>query len=206
MAEALEDGVAPDPQRYYRQINDEVDRLSTMVDDLAALSRLQSGSLRLSLERINVSDLLSDTLAITDPVAAVRGIHLVGDVDRSLTADVDAREVERAVMNLVMNAIRHGNRCADDKSVMVEMTCDADRVMIRITDEGAGFDTKAIPDPRQEDLLEVPGGRGVLLISEIMSEVHYNDKGNQIMMIKIRGDEPDDPDTDDVDETLHFDD
>jgi serine/threonine-protein kinase RsbW len=117
----------------------------------------------------------------------------------------DLFRVQLAYEEAIVNAIRHGNRFAEDKSVHVEMTCDADRVWIRITDEGPGFDTSAVPDPRQDDLLEVPGGRGLLLISEIMSEVFYNVVGNQITMTKIRGDEPDDPDTDDVGETIHFD-
>ena len=68
------------------------------------------------------------------------------------------------------------------------MSCDQDRVWIRITDQGKGFDPKEVPDPRQKELLEVPGGRGVLLINEIMSEVAYNEQGNQITMTKIRGD------------------
>jgi signal transduction histidine kinase len=52
MTEALEDGVAPDPPRYLRQLHMEVDRLSGMVDDLLALSRLQSGELLLTLDDI----------------------------------------------------------------------------------------------------------------------------------------------------------
>lgn len=117
----------------------------------------------------------------------------------------DVFRVQLAYEEAIVNAIRHGNRCSPDKTVSVEMRCGADQVWIQITDQGPGFDPNSIPDPRQEDLLEVPGGRGVLLISEIMSEVRYNDVGNQITMIKIRGDEPDDPDTDEVGETLDFD-
>ena len=52
MAEALEDGVADDPARYHRQIRVEVDRLSSLVDDLFELSRIQAGALRLSLEQV----------------------------------------------------------------------------------------------------------------------------------------------------------
>ena len=51
MAEALEDGVAADPDRYHRQIRTEVDRLDGMVDDLFELSRIQAGALALSLRR-----------------------------------------------------------------------------------------------------------------------------------------------------------
>ena len=71
----------------------------------------------------------------------------------------------------IVNAIRHGNRCHPDKTVTVEMWCDGDRATIQITDQGDGFDPNAVPDPRQDDLLDAPGGRGMLLITEMMSEV-----------------------------------
>jgi signal transduction histidine kinase len=107
MTEALEDGIVADPTTYYSRMNAEVDRLSTMVDDLAALSRLQSSTLRLSLARVDVADLLSDTLASVDAVAASRGIRIVGEAKGPVAADVDPRELSRALTNLVVNAIRH---------------------------------------------------------------------------------------------------
>ena len=78
MAEALEDGVADDPARYHRLIRVEVDRLASRVDDLFQLSRIQAGTLRLSLESVSASDLLSDTLASSAPIANARGIRLEG--------------------------------------------------------------------------------------------------------------------------------
>ncbi|MCO8122841.1 ATP-binding protein [Stieleria sp. TO1_6] len=102
----------------------------------------------------------------------------------------DLFRTQLAYEEAIVNAIRHGNRCDPDKTVMVEMSCDDQRATIQITDQGEGFDPKDVPDPRQDDLLEAPGGRGVLLISEIMNEVSYNDRGNQITMVKIKGDNP----------------
>ena len=78
MAEALEDGVAADPQRYYHQIRVEVDRLATMVDDLFELARIQAGALQLSLEQVSVDELVSDALAAADPHARSRGVRLAG--------------------------------------------------------------------------------------------------------------------------------
>ena len=101
---------------------------------------------------------------------------------------VEQFRVQLAYEEAIVNAIRHGNRNDPDKNVTVEFTCDYETVRIQIEDEGAGFDLKKVPDPRSEELLEVPGGRGVLLISEIMSEVKYNSKGNQITMTKVKGD------------------
>lgn len=102
----------------------------------------------------------------------------------------DLFRTQLAFEEAIVNAIRHGNRCDPDKKVTVEMSCDDDQVRIQITDQGEGFDPRSVPDPRQEELLEAPGGRGVLLINEIMSQVEYNDRGNQITMIKIKGDDP----------------
>ncbi|WP_442511601.1 ATP-binding protein [Novipirellula sp. SH528] len=102
----------------------------------------------------------------------------------------DLFRVQLAYEEAIVNAVRHGNRNARDKTVDVEMTCCNERVMIRIRDQGEGFDPEKVPDPRQECLLEVPGGRGVLLIGEVMSEVYYNDVGNEVTMIKIKGDNP----------------
>ena len=39
---------------------------------------------------------------------------------------------------------------------------------------------------RQEEYLEVPGGRGLLLMGEVMTEIKYNALGNQITLTKVR--------------------
>ena len=107
MAEALEDGVADDPDEYHARIRVEVDRLSRMVDDLFELSRIQSGTLRLSLDTISADDLVSDTLAASRPIADARGVHLTGSALPGVMLEVDAGEIHRALANLVTNAIRH---------------------------------------------------------------------------------------------------
>jgi signal transduction histidine kinase len=108
MAEALEDGVVGEPERYHKQIRIEVDRLSSMVDDLFEISRLQAGAPRARADRVNLDDLVSDCVASIEPVATLQGIKLVG---RSMTplAEVigDGAELNRALTNLLINAIRH---------------------------------------------------------------------------------------------------
>ncbi len=108
--------------------------------------------------------------------------------------------VQLSFEEAIINAIVHGNGRAEDKTVEVEMTCDADLVCIQITDQGGGFNPGDVPDPRQDELLEVPGGRGLLLMHEIMSEVKHNESGNQITLKKIRGDNPPDEEEDEDEE------
>src|SRR5207244_11911874 len=73
MAEALEDGVVDDPEvvrRYYRSIRVAADRLSGLVDDLFELSRINAGALRLHLESVCPSELVSGASASAAPSPA----------------------------------------------------------------------------------------------------------------------------------------
>ncbi|MDQ6938163.1 MAG: HAMP domain-containing histidine kinase, partial [Actinomycetota bacterium] len=107
MAEALEDGLVETPERYYKQIRLEVDTLTEMVDDLFQLSRIQAGALRLSNDRVNLDDLVSDTLAGLEPLAAAQLVRLDGHAAVPVVVVGDGRELNRAVTNLVVNAVRH---------------------------------------------------------------------------------------------------
>ncbi|MBW8804161.1 MAG: HAMP domain-containing histidine kinase [Catenulisporales bacterium] len=107
MAEALEDGVAPDPARYHVMMRQAADRLAGMVDDLFELSRIHAGALKLTLESVALADLVDGALAEGQPLAKARRIELSGVVTTSATVRGDVRELSRALSNLVVNAIRH---------------------------------------------------------------------------------------------------
>lgn len=106
MSEALEDGVAADPDRYLRQMRTEVERLNDMVGDLFELSRIHAGSLALSPSRVSVYDLVGDALAGADPLAREYGVRLVGDRVEPVPVEVDGKEMSRVLGNLLVNAIR----------------------------------------------------------------------------------------------------
>jgi signal transduction histidine kinase len=107
MAEALEDGLAPDPARFLRQMRSQVDHLSGLVDELFALSKIQSGRLELDLEPVSLYDLVSDAVAELGALAASRDIEIAESPSPDLIVMGDARELARVVGNLLMNAIQH---------------------------------------------------------------------------------------------------
>ncbi len=82
MAEALEDELASDPQRYHRQMREQVTRLSAMVDDLFELSKIDSGTLRLSLQDVSLYDVISDTVADLRPMSQGREIRIEAGLGR----------------------------------------------------------------------------------------------------------------------------
>jgi signal transduction histidine kinase len=145
MAEALEDGVADDPdtvKRYHAQILIEVDRLSEMVDDLFELSRIHAGSLRLSRGRVGLGDLVADVLAGVEPLARVKGIVLAGEVDGVLPVDADAGQLARAVRNLVVNAIRH---TPAEETVTVRAIADGRVARLSVADCCGGIPEDDLP-------------------------------------------------------------
>lgn len=143
MAEALEDGVADDPELYYKQISSSVERLNQMVEDLFDLSRIQAGASSRDLENIALDDLVSDCVAALEPLAAAQGVRLVGSVDELVggSAEVSGNgpELNRALTNLVANAIRHtkASGCVDVRVSLVSEPMAHAEVLVR--DECGGI-------------------------------------------------------------------
>ena len=94
--------------------------------------------------------------------------------------------VHLAAEEALVNAIIHGNKLDPAKRVHVACEVSTDRVWIEIRDEGDGFDPAAVPDCTADDRLEVPTGRGVMLMKSFMTRIEYNAKGNGVVLEKVR--------------------
>jgi signal transduction histidine kinase len=167
MAEALEDGFVDDTDRYYKQIRVQVDQLSGMVDDLFDLSRMQAGAFALDTERVSLADLVSDCLAALDPLAQAAGVELTGHRGATATVTGNAAELNRALTNLVANAIQHtgpGGR------VEVRVRAEAAEAQLYIRDQCGGIPDAAIDrvfeigyrhEPARTPVVGETGGAGL---------------------------------------------
>ncbi len=91
-----------------------------------------------------------------------------------------------ALDEALINAIMHGNRNRENKTVFVDAACDGDRISVSVRDEGEGFDRSLLPDPTKPPYLTETCGRGVFLIKQFTHEVRFNEKGNEITFILNR--------------------
>jgi len=98
----------------------------------------------------------------------------------------DVFAIHMAVEEAITNAIVHGNKLDESKTVHVVCRVAAEMVRIEVTDQGPGFDPKTIPDCTLEERLDVPNGRGVMLMRSFMTKLEYNAKGNRVLMEKQR--------------------
>jgi signal transduction histidine kinase len=146
MVEAIDDRVVTDQEttdRYIRTTLSEVKRLSGLIDDLFELSRLDAGALALNVEPGSLGDLVSDTLEVLQPQAALKGLCLRGHVDDGLSPVLmDAARVQRVLYNLVQNAIRH---TPADGTVVLEAQEEPETVRVDVIDSGEGIASDDLP-------------------------------------------------------------
>ncbi len=98
----------------------------------------------------------------------------------------DMFAIKLCLEEALTNAVRHGN-CGDDtKSVKVRYCVCESRLEVFVEDQGKGFKPEDVPDPRCEENISRPGGRGLLLMRAYMDTLDYLGRGNIVHMIKKR--------------------
>lgn len=96
--------------------------------------------------------------------------------------------VHLAIEEAVVNAVKHGNKHNPDKTVAIEYDITPKKIEILVTDQGSGFDSNKLEDPRCGNNIYKTSGRGVLLIKSYMDSVEYNASGNSVRMVKFKAD------------------
>jgi signal transduction histidine kinase len=136
MAEALEDGVAPDPQRYHSTIRRDAERLTAMVDDLVELAlQDKDPASHLDLGPVSLTALAGYAVTAAEPVAAEAGVrvHASGP---AVTVAGDPDALRRVAGNLLSNAIRH---TPDGGTVTVTVGTDGPDAVLGVTDGCGGI-------------------------------------------------------------------
>jgi serine/threonine-protein kinase RsbW len=103
--------------------------------------------------------------------------------------DDAAHYMSVAVRESVINAIKHGNKLDEHKRVGVEFTVHADRLEVRISDEGRGFDPDSVANPVAPENILKADGRGIFFMRSFMDEVRYAFPprgGTVVTMVKRR--------------------
>lgn len=93
--------------------------------------------------------------------------------------------IDLAVRESVANAVKHGNRFDETKSVEITLSRISNGFEITVRDFGQGFDVNSIPDPTNpENLLKV-NGRGILFMRSFMDEVEWFDAPGGGLLVKM---------------------
>jgi serine/threonine-protein kinase RsbW len=95
--------------------------------------------------------------------------------------------VDMAVREAVTNAVLHGNRLDEAKTVIVTLQGSPEAFVVTVRDRGEGFDPDSVPDPTAAQNLLKTSGRGILFMRAFMDEVEWTrhpDGGTVVRMTK----------------------
>jgi signal transduction histidine kinase len=140
LVEAVEDDIVDDAtrRRYLATMQTHIGSLSTMIDDLFELSRIEAGDIDWSMRQVELAPIVDETVEAMRPEASARGVDLRGELDgAALAARADPERIQRVLFNLIRNAIRH---TPADGSVTVRAEAGGDGVEIEVADTGPGID------------------------------------------------------------------
>jgi signal transduction histidine kinase len=132
--EALADGMAPDPRRYLSSMQRDIDALTSLVEDLFLLVRLDSGRYEMPATSVDLTEIIDEAIEALSPMAEDRNVKLILRAPGGVRIDGNAAALGRVIRNLLDNAIRH----APDGSA-VSVIVEAEPPRVRVVDEGPGF-------------------------------------------------------------------
>ena len=110
-------------------------------------------------------------------------------LSRSGISEDAAFGIDMAVREAVTNAVFHGNRQDETKTVDVTLKSSPDAVEISVHDQGPGFNPEEVPDPTAEENILKASGRGIFFMRSFMDEVNWLIRpggGTTVRMLKRR--------------------
>lgn len=145
--ETLLDGSLANPQeaaRFLGIIDRHTNRMTAIIEDLLALSRLeqQSTGPAVSREACTLSTVIEQAMQNCALPAAEKEIHLTFTGDPTVTAPVNSTLMEQALVNLIDNAIKYG---PERSEVAIAMTHDGQETRIVVRDQGCGIPAEHLP-------------------------------------------------------------
>ena len=110
-------------------------------------------------------------------------------ISRSGISEEAAFRIDMAVREAVTNAVIHGNRQQESKSVELTLKSSPDAIEISVHDQGQGFNPEEVPDPTKEENLLKSSGRGIFFMRNFMDEVDWSIRpngGTTVRLVKRR--------------------
>ncbi|MES2592273.1 MAG: ATP-binding protein [Bacteroidota bacterium] len=142
----LLDGGLEDPsinRNYLQRAEKSVDRMITIIDDLEAISQLETGELRLEPERFDIGALLRDVVDAQEMKATEKGITLTApDETKPIFVSADRFRIRQVIVNLIVNSVKYGKENGETKIRMYDV---GDTISIEIADNGIGIAKQHIP-------------------------------------------------------------
>lgn len=165
-AEGIHTGVL-DPVKASGAILEEAEQMSDLVEELLALSRLESGQANAEFRFTDIREVLYDCLRSTEQLTEQRKLCITPCFDEDpVSVNCDEVQLRRAFTNIITNALRYAK-----KEIQIECKADRGKAIVRIRDDGEGIALELLPHIFDRFYSTRKGGAGIglSLAKEIVS-------------------------------------
>ncbi|MGQ9536064.1 MAG: ATP-binding SpoIIE family protein phosphatase [Actinomycetota bacterium] len=159
--------------------------LDALVDEIMLFTGDASQPDDIAVMVLELEELYDLTMTVSTDVRQIRYvIDSVLETLRGFEGLSNPLVLRLCLEELLHNAMEHGNRCDRTKKVYITVKAEPKRAVIRVRDEGEGFDYRRIASddiPTGEVLSE--RGRGLLIVRHYADELRFNREGNEVTLV-----------------------
>ena len=130
---------SPDSESYretIKEVIEDVDGVINTFNSLLAISRVESGSVSLKKEKINIKDLIEDIVDLWEPLAEEKGVVLNNECENDIYFNGNKNLLSQAISNLIDNSIKYGK---EENTVNLGSNLSKESIVIWVSDTGPGI-------------------------------------------------------------------
>ena len=130
---------SPDSESYretIKEVIEDVDGVINTFNSLLAISRVESGSVSLKKEKINIKDLIEDIVDLWEPLAEEKGVVLNNECENDIYFNGNKNLLSQAISNLIDNSIKYGK---EENTVNLGSKLSKESIVIWVSDTGPGI-------------------------------------------------------------------
>ena len=134
--EPMDEGMC---REFLGDINKEIDRLNSVINDLLTLVSMDGGEARMNMKSASLSDMLNETMRRLQPLARERGIEMNSAIAQGVFVTCDSMKLSQVFYNLMDNALKYTGRGG---TVRIELIRRDKKAVARVIDTGIGIPKK----------------------------------------------------------------
>lgn len=140
--EALLDGIWEPTEERLQSFYDEIERLTSLVDNLRNLAKLEQADLKLNKTKFNLSSELEKVILSFEPLYSKNNHIIISNIDKNVWVYMDKDKLKQIMHNLLSNGYKY---LKSQGKVVVELKKEKEGICIKVQDNGIGIPEKDMP-------------------------------------------------------------
>lgn len=145
--DALQEGALEDPalsEKFLNKASQNLSRLSALIKDLDAISKLESGEIAINYEKFDLAVLIHEVADFMEMKAQKYHIRIIfkEKYDVPTWVNADREKIRQVLINLISNSFKYGKEGGE---TYIKTFVLHDQILVEVTDNGVGIEEKSLP-------------------------------------------------------------